>query len=50
LDLQQACGSRLPAWQASSDSNPLARLQPAELNDAPRRIGDQLFGRLMATL
>ena len=48
LDLQQARRARAPARQPGGDPDPVARTAPAELDDAPRGVGDQRLGRLVA--
>src|SRR5919198_6138601 len=48
LDLEQARRPRLAARQAGGDADALAGLAPAQLDDAPRRIGDERLGDLVA--
>src|SRR5271157_1510430 len=48
LDLHEARRSRSAGGKPRGDSHALAALTPAELDDAPRRVGDQRLGRLVA--
>src|SRR5271166_6772857 len=48
LDLHEARGARAPGGKARGDAHALAGLTPAELDHAPRGVGDQRLGRLVA--